>query len=87
MGGKWKLFIVEDHQLFREGLKAMLSQEDDWEVIGEAADGLEAIRLIQADQAGSRPFGSFNASHERVFGAAGNQTPHACDQGAGLEHS
>lgn len=44
---KHQLFIVEDHQLFREGVKAMLVGREEWEVIGEAADGLEAIRLIQ----------------------------------------
>ena len=47
MEAKKRLFIVEDHQLFREGLKAMMAQSEEWEVIGEAADGLEAIRLIQ----------------------------------------
>jgi len=47
MATKHRLFLVEDHQLFREGVKAMLVGREEWEVIGEAADGLEAIRLIQ----------------------------------------
>jgi DNA-binding NarL/FixJ family response regulator len=47
MEAKKRLFIVEDHQLFREGIKAMMAERVEWEVIGEAADGLEAIRLIQ----------------------------------------
>jgi len=50
MDTKKKIFIVEDHQLFREGLKAMLATSDDYEVIGEAADGLEALRRIQKVQ-------------------------------------
>lgn len=47
MSGKFKIVIVEDHQLFREGLKAMLSADDAFEVLGEAQDGLEAIRLVR----------------------------------------
>ncbi len=47
MGTKKTIFIVEDHQLFREGLKAMLSGNPAVEVIGESADGHEALRRIQ----------------------------------------
>jgi len=47
MEPKKKIFIVEDHRLFREGLKAMLSPSQEYEIIGEAEDGLEAIRLIK----------------------------------------
>ena len=42
-----KVYIVEDHKLFREGLKAILGQRDDLTVVGEAEDGLEAIREIR----------------------------------------
>lgn len=38
--------VVEDHTLVREGLIAMLEGQDDIEVVGEAADGKEALRLI-----------------------------------------
>lgn len=41
------VFIVEDHQLFREGLKAMLRRRDDIEIAGEAGDGLSAVRQIR----------------------------------------
>jgi len=47
MEPKKQIFIVEDHRLFREGLKAMLSPSQEYEIIGEAEDGLEAIRLIK----------------------------------------
>lgn len=46
MEKKYTVFIVEDHQLFREGLKSMLKSRDDIEIVGEAEDGLEAVRLI-----------------------------------------
>ena len=44
---KTKIVIVEDHKLFREGLKSLLSDKADLEVIGEAGDGLEAIRTVK----------------------------------------
>ena len=45
--GKTKVVIVEDHKLFREGLKSLLSDKADLEVVGEAGDGLEAIRTVK----------------------------------------
>ena len=36
--------IVDDHALVREGLRAVLEGEEDMEVVGEAADGREALR-------------------------------------------
>ncbi|MFH1982076.1 MAG: response regulator transcription factor [Pseudomonadota bacterium] len=44
---KKTVIIAEDHQLFREGLKAMLSDRKDLTLIDEAEDGLEAIRCVQ----------------------------------------
>lgn len=46
MGARIRLFLVEDHELFREGLKAMMAQSENWEVAGEAAEGAVALRLI-----------------------------------------
>ena len=45
--GKTKVVIVEDHKLFREGLKSLLSEKDDLVVVGEAGDGIEAIRAVK----------------------------------------
>lgn len=47
MEKKHKIFIAEDHQLFREGLKSMLRSRGDIDVVGEAEDGLEAVRQIR----------------------------------------
>lgn len=41
---KIKLLIVDDHTLFRESLHSHLDRVGDFSVIGEAADGLEAVR-------------------------------------------
>ncbi|MEX0832694.1 MAG: response regulator transcription factor [Actinomycetota bacterium] len=42
-----KVLIVDDHALFRRGLQMVLEQENDIEVVGEAADGAEAIEKSQ----------------------------------------
>jgi len=41
------LVLADDHQIFREGLRALLAGEPDLQVIGEAGNGLEAIRLVE----------------------------------------
>lgn len=50
MEGKVKVFIVEDHQLFREGLKSLLARKENLEVVGEAEDGLKAVSGIRKKQ-------------------------------------
>lgn len=44
MGEKRRIVIAEDHTILREGLRALLSSHPDLEVVGEAADGRDAIR-------------------------------------------
>lgn len=38
-----RVLIADDHPLMRDGLRAAIDQEDDLQVVGEAADGAEAI--------------------------------------------
>lgn len=38
-----KIFLVDDHQLVRAGLRALLEGAGDMQVVGEAGDGLEAL--------------------------------------------
>jgi len=45
--GKTEVVIVEDHRLFREGLKSLLADKRNFEVVGEAGDGLEALRCVR----------------------------------------
>lgn len=44
---KFRIIIAEDHTLFRQGLKSLLSLEPDFEVVGEAEDGVAAIRCVE----------------------------------------
>lgn len=41
--GKIRVFICDDHALFRDGLKAILREEPDVDMIGDAKDGREAV--------------------------------------------
>jgi DNA-binding NarL/FixJ family response regulator len=45
-GSKIKVALVDDHTLFREGIKKILSLEADIEIVGEAVDGEEVVRLL-----------------------------------------
>ena len=40
------IVLADDHALVREGLRTVLGGEDDWSVVGEAADGLQAVELV-----------------------------------------
>jgi len=43
---KTRILIADDHAVLREGMRNLLEQEKDFEVIGEASDGEEAVRLV-----------------------------------------
>ena len=47
MEGKKRIAIAEDHRILREGLKSLLASQPEIEVVGEAEDGLDAIRLVR----------------------------------------
>lgn len=44
------ILIVDDQALFREGLHTLLSVQDDFNVVGEAANGEEALRMAAITQ-------------------------------------
>lgn len=48
--GKIKIIVADDHEIFRNGVIQLINQEPDMEVIGDAANGEEAIRLINEKQ-------------------------------------
>ncbi|MEV5895619.1 response regulator transcription factor [Nonomuraea fuscirosea] len=43
-----RLLIVDDHPVVRDGLSSMLAREPGFEVVGEAGDGAEAVRLARS---------------------------------------
>jgi DNA-binding NarL/FixJ family response regulator len=47
MADKIRIMLVEDHQVVRQGLEALLSTTDDMEVVGSVGDGLEAVETFR----------------------------------------
>jgi DNA-binding NarL/FixJ family response regulator len=45
-----KILLVDDQPLFREGLRTLLSVHHDFEVVGEAGNGAEAICLVRSQR-------------------------------------
>ncbi len=43
-----RILLVDDHLLFRKGLARLLGAQPDFQVVGEAADGLEAVEQAQS---------------------------------------
>jgi DNA-binding NarL/FixJ family response regulator len=42
-----KLVLADDHRMMREGLRSMLENQPDIEVVGEAADGKDAVEMVR----------------------------------------
>ena len=53
-----KILIADDHTVVREGLSAMLSREQDIQVVGEAKNGVEAVNKAKELQLASTPSSS-----------------------------
>ena len=45
-----RILHVDDHPIVRQGLRTLLEGRSGWEVVGEAADGLEALEKIESLQ-------------------------------------
>ena len=45
--GKIKVLVADDHTILRQGIKALLDNQEGIEVIGEAKDGREALAIIE----------------------------------------
>ena len=44
------IVLAEDHHMVRQGLRLVLEQEQDLRLVGEASDGLEAVRLVEVSK-------------------------------------
>lgn len=47
MGDRIRVLVVDDHPVVRKGIRSLLAEEDDIEVVGEAINGIQAIALAQ----------------------------------------
>jgi RNA polymerase sigma factor (sigma-70 family) len=47
MNKKSRIVIAEDHTILREGLRSLLSSHPEFEIVGEAEDGREAIQCVE----------------------------------------
>ena len=50
MADKLRLFLGDDHTLVRHGLRKILEERPDWEIVGEADDGRSAVKKVVALQ-------------------------------------
>ena len=50
MNASIRVLIADDHTIIRDGLRLILETGEDFECVGEAADGAEAVRLAHALQ-------------------------------------
>lgn len=44
---RWRLLLADDHELFRAGLAGLIDGQPDLQVVGQAADGFEALTLAR----------------------------------------
>ena len=45
-----RIVLADDHKVVREGIRALLEEEPDFEIVGEAANGLEAVSVVERVQ-------------------------------------
>ena len=49
--GKCKIVLADDHAMLRQGIKKIIEEEDNLEVVGEVSDGLELIDFLNNNRA------------------------------------
>ena len=48
--GTIRIVLADDHQLVRAGIRSLLQRMHDMQVVAEASDGFEALRLVATEQ-------------------------------------
>ena len=69
MESPFKILLADDHVMFRRGVRSMIQGMDNVEVVGEAGDGLELLRLLQGY---SPPPGDYGYLHAQPPGSGGH---------------
>ncbi len=59
------ILLADDHSVMRTGLRLVLERQADFEVVGEASDGREAVALAAAASAGRGGDGHHHAQPQR----------------------
>ena len=60
-----RVVLADDQALVRSGLRALLANSDDIQVVGEASDGREAVAVVTRTQARCGPYGCPDAWSRR----------------------
>lgn len=47
---RYKIILADDHEIFREGLKSLLSKDPEIEIVAEARDGKQLLELIKKNK-------------------------------------
>ena len=47
MGNRVRIVLADDHTILREGLRSLLSADPNFDIVGEAQDGREAVRCVE----------------------------------------
>jgi len=50
MNNKWKVFLVDDHQIVRDGIRSLIEDANDIFIIGEAGNGEEMLSMLDSAQ-------------------------------------
>ncbi len=50
MNNRWKVFLVDDHQIVRDGIRSLIEDANDIFIIGEAGDGDEMMNMLEPAQ-------------------------------------
>jgi len=78
MADKTKVLIADDHYVVNEGIKNILSKEPDFEVVGSALDGRQAISMVKS----LKPdIVILDVSMPDLDGIQASQEIKACDEG------
>ena len=62
---KIRVLLADDHTLFREGVRLLLEDTGDVEVVGQAADGEEAVELAREIESKAGDSLSFKVKNKR----------------------